>query len=61
MTKENLLKSVIIPGAIALIASLLLVRIPFNADRLVGFGTVMVLAGIAGLEYRINFRRLFSR
>jgi len=64
MTKENLLRKAAIPGLIALTAFLLLVCFPFKAeraDRLVGFGSVIVLLGIAGLEYRVSFKRLFGR
>ena len=50
-------KTAVIPGAIALAAILLSVSLPFNAVRVAGFGIVVMLLGIAGLEYG-NEKRL---
>lgn len=64
MTKENILRTAVIPGFIALTAFLLSVGIPFNqnrADHVVGFGAVLVLIGILAVEYRISFKRLIGR
>jgi len=64
MTKENILRKAVIPGLIALTAILLLVCFPFRAeraDRWVGFGSVIVLLGIAALDYRISLKGLLGR
>jgi hypothetical protein len=64
MAKRNILRTTVIPGLIALAVFLLSIVIPFNAaraDYLVGFGAVLALVGIAGLEYRISLKRLLGR
>lgn len=61
MTKQTFLKTAIIPGLIALAVALLSFRIPFNADGLAGFGSVLILAGIAALEYRVSWRQFVGR
>ena len=58
--KTNKLHAVI-PGAIALAALVLFFRARFNADSLLGFVSVIALLGIAALEYRINWKRVFGR
>ena len=61
MTKTKLTNAVI-PSVIALTATLLFARTSIiTADRLVGFGSVLVLAGIAALEYRTSPKALFTR
>jgi hypothetical protein len=32
-----------------------------SVETLVGYTTVLALVGVAALEYRINWRRIFSR
>jgi threonine/homoserine efflux transporter RhtA len=61
MTKENLLKLAVIPGAIALAVCLLSSVIPFSADGVAGYGTVLFLVGIAAIEYRVKGKRSVSR
>ena len=61
MKKLNLLKTAVIPGVIALAVILLSFRIPIHAENVAGFGTVLVLAGIAALEYRLSWRQLIGR
>jgi len=61
MTKENIIKTAVIPGVIALAAIVLSLAIPFSADGLAGYGTVLFLIGIAALDYRISWKRLTSR
>jgi hypothetical protein len=51
----------VIPGVIAVAALLLSLRSQVDADTLVGFGSVIALAGVAAVEYRINLKRIFSR
>jgi hypothetical protein len=61
MTKDKLLKTAVIPGAIALAVLLLSFRIPINADSIAGFGTVLALVSIAALEYRLSWKELIGR
>jgi hypothetical protein len=48
-------------GAIAAAALVLLFRSPIDAESLIGYGFVLAMAGFAGLEYRINWKRLLGR
>lgn len=48
-------------GAIAVAALVLFFRSPIDAESMIGYGAVLALAGFAGLEYRINWKRLLSR
>jgi hypothetical protein len=48
-------------GVIALAALLLSFRAPVTADSLVGFLSVTAILGIAALEYRISWKRVFGR
>ncbi len=55
----------ILTSAIALsliLAGLLLynVRLPIEADSLIGFGTVITVAGVGAIEYRLHGRRPLS-
>jgi hypothetical protein len=59
--KTNTLLLAVIPGVIAPIAFLLLLRAPVNAETLIGSLSVFALLGIAALEYRFNWKRVFGR
>ena len=59
--KTNKQLLAVIPGVLALAALVLFFRAPVNADSLLGFVSVLSLLGIAALEYRISWRRLFGR
>ncbi|MEO6006280.1 MAG: hypothetical protein ABIZ04_23775 [Opitutus sp.] len=59
--KTNKTLHAVIPGVLALAALLLFFRAPFNADTLLGFVSVATLLGIAVLDYRISWRRVFGR
>lgn len=59
--KNNKIVLAVLPGAIAVAALVLSVRYPVNADSLVGFGAALVLLGVATVEYRINWKRVFGR
>ena len=48
-------------GAIAAAALVLSFRAPVDADSVIGYLSVLALVGVAGLEYRINWKRLLSR
>jgi hypothetical protein len=59
--KNNKLILAVIPGAIAIAAIVLSLRSPVSADSIVGYGSVIALLGLAALEYRISWKRVFSR
>jgi hypothetical protein len=61
MNIENILKTAVIPGFIALAAVLLSLFVPITMDSIIGFGSVIIVAGIAALEYRLTFKKLFGR
>ena len=46
---------------IAAAALLLSFRAPVNAESMVGYAAVLTLLGLAGLEYRISWKRLIGR
>jgi hypothetical protein len=60
MNTNTLLKAAI-PAIIAIAAFVLLLRAPVNADSLIGFLSVTALLGIAALEYRFSWKRVFGR
>jgi hypothetical protein len=53
MNKETLVRNVVVPATIGLAALVLASRLPFSAEGFVGFSTVLAIAGIATLEYRL--------
>ena len=57
---KNILIAVL-SGLIAVAALVLSFRSPLTAESMLGYGTVLVLLGLAGLEYRISWKRLFGR
>lgn len=59
--KNNKLILAAIPSAIALAALVLSLRSPVNAESIVGYGSVLMLLAFVGLEYRINWKRVFGR
>lgn len=59
MNKNTLLA--VLSSLIAVAAILLSFRAPVNAESLVGYAAVLMLLGMAGLEYRISWKRLFGR
>jgi hypothetical protein len=61
MNIENVLKTTVIPGAIASAAVLLSLYVPITLDSIIGFGSVIIVAGIAALEYRLTFKKLLGR
>ncbi|MBS0631233.1 MAG: hypothetical protein JSS11_04925 [Verrucomicrobia bacterium] len=58
---KNIILLAVIPGVIAATAITLSVRSQVNADSIVGFGCVLMLAAITALEYRAQGRRTLSR
>lgn len=59
--KNNVIIPAVLFGLIAAAALVLSYRSPISVDSIVGFASVFGLIGVAGLEYRINWRRIFSR
>jgi hypothetical protein len=58
--KKNILLAVPV-SAIAVAALVLSFRSSVNAESLIGYASVLTLVGVAALEYRISWRRLFGR
>lgn len=51
-----------VPVALVAIAALVLsFRSPVTAETMIGFASVLGLLGVASLEYRISWKRLFGR
>lgn len=48
-------------SVIAVAAVVLSFRSSVDADSVIGFGSVLALVGMAALEYRISWKRLFGR
>jgi hypothetical protein len=48
-------------SAIAVAALVLSFRSSVDADSVIGYGSVLALLGLAALEYRISWKRLFGR
>lgn len=63
MKNNKLILAVTLGGVafVALTALVLSFRSQVNADTLVGFGSVLALIAVSGVEYRINWKRVFSR
>jgi hypothetical protein len=59
--KNNKLVLAAIPGVIAVAALVLSLRSPVNVDALVGYSSVLMLLGVAALEYRLSWKRVFGR
>ena len=59
--KSNLLILAVTLGVLAATALLLSFRSLVTADSLIGYASVLALLGMAGLEYRVNWKRLFGR
>jgi hypothetical protein len=58
--KTNVIVLAATLGAVAVAALVLSFR-SLDAESAVGYLSVLALVGMAGLEYRINWKRLFSR
>jgi hypothetical protein len=58
--KNNILLAVL-SSILAGSALLLSHRSPVPPESIIGYGAVLVLLGVAALEYRISWRRIFGR
>jgi Flp pilus assembly pilin Flp len=61
MKYDNILKRAVIPGLIAAAAILLFLRTQANADAVIGFVSVAIIAGVVAMEYRLNWKWLVKR
>ena len=59
--KNNIISQTVIPGLIAAAAILLSFRSPITAESIVAYGSIAMLLGVVALEYRLSWKRLFSR
>lgn len=58
--KKNIL--IAVPVSLVAVAALVLsVRSSVSAESLIGYASVAALLGVAALEYRITWKRLFGR
>lgn len=58
--KKNIVIAVPV-GVVAVAALVLSFRAPVTAESLIGFASVFGLLGVAALEYRISWKRIFGR
>jgi hypothetical protein len=58
---KNYIVLAVIPGVIVPAALLLSFRPPVTAESIVGYLSVLTLLGVAALEYRFNWKRIFGR
>ncbi len=59
--KTNIIILAALSSLVAVAALLLSFRSPITAEAAVGYTSVLALLGMAALEYRINWKRLFGR
>jgi hypothetical protein len=59
--KNTIITLAALIGALVATAIVLSVRPHVSVDAAIGYTSVIALVGVAVLEYRINWRRLFSR
>lgn len=58
---KNILLVAVPVSVIAVTAYLLSLGAPVTAESLIGYVSVFALLGVAALEYRISWKRLFGR
>jgi uncharacterized paraquat-inducible protein A len=59
--KTSIITVAVLLGLTAAAAKMLSVRGLVNADSILGFACVLTLLAVATLDYRINWKRIFSR
>ncbi|HVU34060.1 MAG TPA: hypothetical protein VHE61_11535 [Opitutaceae bacterium] len=59
--KTNMIVLAVTLSLVAVAALVLSFRSSVDAASLIGYGSVLALVGMAGLEYRINWKRLLGR
>lgn len=60
-TKKILLVAVPVSLVVAVAALLLSFRASVTAESLIGYASVLGLLGVAALDYRISWKRIFGR
>lgn len=58
--KQNIILAVL-SSLIAVAALVLSFRFPIAPESVIGYGAVLTLLGVAALEYRISWKRIFGR
>lgn len=59
--KNNIIATTVLLGVLAAAVKLLSVRSPVSVDSVVGYGCILMLLGLAAMEYRITWKQLFGR
>jgi hypothetical protein len=59
--KTNITLAVLLGTVFAAAALMLSFRSPVSADSIIGYASILGLLGMAALEYRVNWKRLFGR
>lgn len=59
--KTNMIVLAATLGSVAVAALVLSFRSSVDAESVIGYLSVLALVGMAGLEYRIDWKRLFGR
>jgi hypothetical protein len=59
--KTNVIVLAVTLGSVAIAALVLSFRSSVDVDSVIGYGSVLALVGMAALEYRISWKRLFGR
>jgi hypothetical protein len=59
--KNNIITQAALLGITAAAVLLLSFRSHVGVDSVVGFGSVLMLLGVAAIEYRITWRRVLGR
>jgi uncharacterized membrane protein len=60
MKRDTILLTAAIPGLVAVAAILFSLRVSITPDRLAGIVTILMLLGIAAVEYRFDWKRLLN-
>ena len=58
--KNTIIVIAVLLSITAAAALVLSVRPQVSVDSVIGYGSVLALLGVAGLEYRITWKRLFN-
>jgi len=59
--KNNIITQAVLLGISAAAVLVLSVRSHVSVDSIVGFGTVLAVAGVAALEYRLTWKSVLRR
>jgi hypothetical protein len=59
--KNTIITQTVIPGLIAAAVLLLSFRSQMHVESIVAYGSIVMLLGLAALEYRVSWKWLFGR